>query len=95
MHFAYLKTNICKCSDGKCGQIYKMNGWSQAGLFVFFKTEVLNLCGGSSNCSTHRGFMLPVNEKKRSNNHSFINREVSIYIHDEPCIGQTRVNGID
>ena len=48
------------------GRTYKINGWSQPGLVVFFKTEVLNFCGGSSNCITHRGFMLPTNTAKKT-----------------------------
>lgn len=49
-----------------CGKTYKINGWSQAGLFVFFKVEVLYFCGGSSICSTHRGFVLPTNTEEKS-----------------------------
>lgn len=48
------------------GKTHKIKGWSQAGLVAFFKTEVLNLCGGSSNCSTHTGFMLPTNTAEES-----------------------------
>lgn len=44
-----------------CSKPYKINGWSQAGLVVFFKTEVFSLCGGSSSCITHKGLMLPAN----------------------------------
>ena len=36
-----------------------MKGWSQEGEVEFFWTEVENLCGGSSICMTHTGFMLP------------------------------------
>ena len=36
-----------------------MKGWSQEGDVEFFWTEVENLCGGSSICMTHTGFMLP------------------------------------
>lgn len=52
-----------------CCEIYKTKGWSQAGLAVFVKTGVLNFCGGSSNCSTHRGLMLPAIRKKWNKNH--------------------------
>lgn len=31
---------------------------------MFFTTEVLNLCGGSSNCSTHRRLVLPGRTRK-------------------------------
>lgn len=50
-----------------CSKTYKIKGWSQAGLVVFFKIEVLNLCGGSSNCITHRGFTLPTNTADNRN----------------------------
>lgn len=69
-----------------CGKTYKINGWSQAGLVVFFKTEVLNLCGGSSSLSTHRGFMLPANTAENSLHHGKRNSvwpEISLQTHSK------------
>lgn len=56
-----VKDNKKTLSSCLCSNTYKINGWSQVGLVVFFKTDVLNLCGGSSNCIRHRGFTLPAN----------------------------------
>lgn len=66
------------------GKTYKINGWSQAGLVVFFETEVLNFCGGSSNCSTHRGFMLPTNTAENGQHHrnkKRCNQRSKLHIH--------------
>lgn len=66
-----------------CSKPYKINGWSQAGLVVFFKTEVFSLCGGSSSCITHKGLMLPANtaQVNIARTHTrWISRDIYIYI---------------
>lgn len=63
---------------------YKIKGWSHVGLGVFFNTEVLNFCGGSSNHRTHRGFMLPV---------KIMSSKVSTSMNAEACRCEQKLKG--
>lgn len=55
--------NLRKCwlilYFGKWTWTHNMKGWSQAGVDVLVKTELVTFWGGSSNWSIHWGFMPP------------------------------------